>query len=196
MRPTTKIKKEYTAEDAKFPLDSEMAMSLIQKHGKDIQTVASEAGLNKQTVKNWIEHNNFATRKNVLRVFGPLGIDSGNLISLVITHPDDEVLGKIKEGIQRKRDERSSASTNDSVEYSTINGNIDELADQVINLTKAVNQMSQNQKVFFTNWKQLFEQLSKYSDEQAKQQNYLVSEIKSLRKEVQQKNVLIRELQR
>ena len=74
--------------------------------------------------------------------------------------------------------------------------NFEEFADQLINLSQVVNQVDQSQKEQSDNWATLFTMLNKISEDQAKQQSYLVNEIRSLKKEVQQKNVLIRELLR
>lgn len=192
MRVPQKIKREYSADDTKFPLNDVVAMSLIQAHGTTIQKAAEAAGLNRITVDNWIHHRNFAPRRNVLKVFGPLGINEDNLSSLVIPKPSDALIKKLSKGILRKREikakERNQQSDDDF--------GFEELADQLINLSQTVNQVDQSQKEQSDNWETLFAMLNKMSEDQARQQNYLVNEIKSLRKEVQQKNVLIRELQR
>lgn len=192
MRTQQKIKKEYSADDTKFPLNDVVAMALIQTHGTSVQKVAENAGLNRITVDNWIHHRNFAPRRNVLRVFGPLGINEDNLSSLVIPKPSDELLKKLTKGILRKREinakRRSQQPDNDF--------NFEEFADQLINLSQVVNQVDQSQKEQSDNWATLFAMLNKISEDQAKQQSYLVNEIRSLKKEVQQKNVLIRELHR
>ena len=192
MRTQQKIKKEYSADDTKFPLNDVVAMALIQTHGTSVLKVAENAGLNRITVDNWIHHRNFAPRRNVLRVFGPLGINEDNLSSLVIPKPSDELLKKLSKGILRKREinakRRSQQPDNDF--------NFEEFADQLINLSQVVNQVDQRQKEQSDNWATLFAMLNKISEDQAKQQSYLVNEIRSLKKEVQQKNVLIRELHR
>ena len=192
MRTQQKIKKEYSADDTKFPLNDVVALALIQTHGTSVQKVAENAGLNRITVDNWIHHRNFAPRRNVLRVFGPLGINEDNLSSLVIPKPSDELLKKLTKGILRKREinakRRSQQPDNDF--------NFEEFADQLINLSQVVNQVDQSQKEQSDNWATLFAMLNKISEDQAKQQSYLVNEIRSLKKEVQQKNVLIRELHR
>lgn len=192
MRTQQKIKKEYSADDTKFPLNDVVAMALIQTHGTSVQKVAENAGLNRITVDNWIHHRNFAPRRNVLRVFGPLGINEDNLSSLVIPKPSDALLKKLSKGILRKREinakRRSQQPDNDF--------DFEEFADQLINLSQVVNQVDQRQKEQSDNWATLFTMLNKISEDQAKQQSYLVNEIRSLRKEVQQKNVLIRELHR
>ena len=192
MRTQQKIKKEYSADDTKFPLNDVVAMALIQTHGTSVQKVAENAGLNRVTVDNWIQHRNFAPRRNVLRVFGPLGINEDNLSSLVIPKPSDALLKKLSKGILRKREisakRRSQQPDNDF--------DFEEFADQLINLSQVVNQVDQRQKEQSDNWATLFTMLNKISEDQAKQQSYLVNEIRSLKKEVQQKNVLIRELHR
>ena len=192
MRTQQKIKKEYSADDTKFPLNDVVALALIQTHGTSVQKVAENAGLNRITVDNWIHHRNFAPRRNVLRVFGPLGINEDNLSSLVIPKPSDELLKKLTKGILRKREinakRRSQQPDNDF--------NFEEFADQLINLSQVVNQVDQRQKEQSDNWATLFAMLNKISEDQAKQQSYLVNEVRSLKKEVQQKNVLIRELHR
>lgn len=192
MRTQQKIKKEYSADDTKFPLNDVVAMALIQTHGTSVQKVAENAGLNRVTVDNWIQHRNFAPRRNVLRVFGPLGINEDNLSSLVIPKPSDALLKKLSKGILRKREinakRRSQQPDNDF--------DFEEFADQLINLSQVVNQVDQSQKEQSDNWATLFTMLNKISEDQAKQQSYLVNEIRSLKKEVQQKNVLIRELHR
>lgn len=192
MRIQQKIKKEYSADDTKFPLNDVVAMALIQTHGTSVQKVAENAGLNRMTVDNWIHHKNFAPRKNVLRVFGPLGINEDNLSSLVIPKPSDALLKKLSKGILRKREinakRRSQQPDNDF--------DVEEFADQLINLSQVVNQVDQRQKEQSDNWATLFTMLNKISEDQAKQQSYLVNKIRSLKKEVQQKNVLIRELHR
>ena len=167
-------------------------MALIQTHGTSVQKVAENAGLNRITVGNWIHHRNFAPRRNVLRVFGPLGINEDNLSSLVIPKPSDALLKKLSKGILRKREinaKRRSQQPDDDF-------NFEEFADQLINLSQVVNQVDQRQKEQSDNWATLFTMLNKISEDQAKQQSYLVNEIRSLKKEVQQKNVLIRELHR
>lgn len=192
MRTQQKIKKEYSADDTKFPLNDVVAMALIQTHGTSVQKVAENAGLNRITVDNWIHHRNFAPRRNVLRVFGPLGINEDNLSSLVIPKPSDVLLKKLSKGILRKREinaKRRSQQPDDDF-------NFEEFADQLINLRQVVNQVDQRQKEQSDNWATLFTMLNKISEDQAKQQSYLVNEIRSLKKEVQQKNVLIRELHR
>ena len=192
MRTQQKIKKEYSADDTKFPLNDVVALALIQTHGTSVEKVAENAGLKRITVDNWIHHRNFAPRRNVLRVFGPLGINEDNLSSLVIPKPSDELLKKLSKGILRKREinakRRSQQPDNDF--------NFEEFADQLINLSQVVNQVDQSQKEQSDNWATLFTMLNKISEDQAKQRSYLVNEIKSLKKEVQQKNVLIRELHR
>ena len=192
MRTQQKIKKEYSADDTKFPLNDVVALALIQTHGTSVQKVAENAGLNRITVDNWIHHRNFAPRRNVLRVFGPLGINEDNLSSLVIPKPSDELLKKLTKGILRKREinakRRSQQPDNDF--------NFEEFADQLINLSQVVNQVDQRQKEQSDNWATLFAMLNKISEDQAKQQSYLVNEVRSLNKEVQQENVLIRELHR
>lgn len=192
MRTQQKIKKEYSADDTKFPLNDVVAMALIQTHGTSVKKVAENAGLNRMTVDNWIHHKNFAPRRNVLRVFGPLGIDEGNLSSLVIPKPSDALIKKLSKGILRKREinakRRSQQPDNDF--------DFEEFADQLINLSQVVNQVDQRQKEQSDNWATLFTMLNKVSEDQAKQQSYLLNKIRSLKKEVQQKNVLIRELHR
>lgn len=193
MRPTTKIKKEYSADDSNFPINGELAKLLIKSNGLKYDDIGRPAGVSRKTIVNWVNNRNVVPRGKALKAFKQLGITESNLDILVLKHPSEEV----RQRLQHKLDmTRQAVKKLEAQKNKQSDAEFDKLADQVINLTQVVNQMSQNQKVFFTNWKQLFEQLSKYSDDQAKQQNYLVSEIKSLRKEVQQKNVLIRELQR
>lgn len=196
MRPITNIKKEYSLKDKRFPLDGEKAKRIIKASGLTYKQLGEPVGVSDKAIGNWVNNITLAPKNKVKKVFSQLGMNSEEDIDfLILHHPSEEVCQKLQ---QRHDDARERARKAKAEKEINENMNLDlkEFTDQVINLTKVVNQMSQNQKVFFTNWKQLFEQLSKYSDEQAKQQNYLVSEIKSLKKEVREKNVLIRELQR
>ena len=192
MTELTKIKKEYSADDEKFPINGEYVKLLIKNAGLTYDQVGTPAGIKGNAIGAWIRNLSLAPRDKVLKAFGQLGITESNLNVVVLTHPSEEIRKQMQDKLDKARESYYQSQKNKN------NSDLDikDLTDQIINLTQVINQISQNQKVFFANWKQLFEQLSKYSDEQAKQQNYLVSEIKSLRKEVQQKNVLIRELQR
>ena len=129
-----------------------------------------------------MSEKNLAPRATVLKVFGPLGITENSLEILVDKHPSQQTIEKLEAGRKRKRERK--------LELKERQNNVQ------INLSQAINQVEQNQKDQSYNWQTLFAMLIKMKVDQAKQQNYLVNEIKSLRKEVQQKNVLIRELQR
>ena len=190
MRVPTKVKNEYSSKDSKFPIKGKVAKALIEASGLTINETAEQGGISGAALSNWMNNKNLAPRATVLKVFGPLGITENSLEFLVDKHPSQQTIEKLEAGRERKRER------NREIKERQNNVQVEEFADQLINLSQAINQVEQTQKDQSDNWQTLFEMLNKISEDQAKQQNYLVSEIKSLRKEVQQKNVLIRELQR
>lgn len=198
MKKLTKIKEEYTAEDKKFPLNGEYARLLIENSGLTYDQVAEPANVTGKAISNWIHNRSLVPRNKVLKAFKRFGINEKNLYLLVMDHPSKEIredlqkrLDQARESYQRTQvNKKSDQSDNQQSDF-----DLKSLTDQVVNLTQAVNQMGQNQKLFFGNWKQLFEMLSKYSDNTAKQNIYLADELKQLKKKIQQKNELIRHFQ-
>lgn len=198
MKELTKIKEEYTAEDKKFPLNGEYARLLIENSGLTYDQVAEPANVTGNAISNWINNRSLAPRNKVLKAFKRFGINDKNLYLLVMDHPSKEIREYLQKRLDQARESYQRTQVNKKVDQSDnqqSDFDLKSLTDQVVNLTQAVNQMGQNQQLFFGNWKQLFEMLSKYSDNTAKQNIYLAQELKQLKKEIQQKNELIRHFQ-
>lgn len=190
MRVPKKVKKEYSSKDSKFPIKGKVAKALIEASGLTIKETAEQGGISGATLSNWMSEKNLAPRATVLKVFGPLGITENSLEILVDKQPSQQTIEKLEAGRKRKRECKLELKERQN------NVQIEEFADHLINLSQAINQVEQNQKDQSYNWQTLFAMLNKMSEDQAKQQNYLVNEINSLKKEVREKNALIRELQR
>lgn len=196
MRTQQKIKKEYSLKDKRFPLDGEKAKRIIKASGLTYKQLGEPVGVSDKAISNWVNNVTLAPKNKVKKVFSQLGMNSEEDIDfLILHHPSEEVRQELQQrhdyALERARKAKAKKEMNENM-----NLNLKEFADQVINLTQVVNQVDQRQKEQSGNWATLFTMLNKISEDQAKQQSYLVNEIRSLKKEVQQKNVLIRELHR
>lgn len=196
MRTQQKIKKEYSLKDKRFPLDGEKAKRIIKASGLTYKQLGDPVGVSDKAISNWVNNITLAPQNKVKKVFSQLGMNSEEDIDfLILHHPSEEVRQELQQrhdyALERARKAKAEKEINENM-----NLDLKEFADQIINLSQVVNQVDQRQKEQSDNWATLFAMLNKISEDQAKQQSYLVNEIRSLKKEVQQKNVLIRELHR
>lgn len=153
------LKKEYSKEDVRFPVNGKVAKALIKTAGLQYSDIAKDAHVGTSTIGLWLNNVTTAPRKKVLNGFKRLGITEENLDILVLKHPSEEVLAKLQHtrDVVAKSDERRAGSR-------YVNYKLDKALKQISKLNESLEEVLTNQNGIVKNQHILAEAIQKILD--------------------------------